>query len=264
MANTNIKLFDENKLNMMSDTEYGEDTQRTGGVRTGIANSRLQNKFQYQVSLMAYAVAQLMIANGYDAMDSAAVSTFVGNFSNSVVQKVKDKASASEAAAGTNDLKWISAKQLVDVATSIANAAAASVSNTANTALTKANEASAAAATATETANAANESVGAATNTANSALSKANTAISTANAAKSTAETAKSTADAASSAAANANTNANGRIPKLTSGSGNFATIASDGTLSNSGSNSNSFAAKRNYPYVESWDGSTLKLKSWW
>ena len=124
MANTNIKLFDENKSNMMSDIDYGKDTQRANGVQTGLASSQLQNKFQYQMSLMAYAVAQLMIANGYDAMDSAAVSTFVGNFSNSVVQKVKDKASASEAAAGTNDLKWISAKQLVDVATTIANEAA--------------------------------------------------------------------------------------------------------------------------------------------
>ena len=124
MANTNIKLFDENKSNMMSDIDYGKDTQRANGVQTGVASSQLQNKFQYQMSLMAYAVAQLMIANGYDAMDSAAVSTFVGNVSNSVVQKVKDKASASEAEAGTNDLKWISAKQLVDVATSIANKAA--------------------------------------------------------------------------------------------------------------------------------------------
>lgn len=123
MANTNIKLFDENKSNMMSDIDYGKDTQRANGVQTGLASSQLQNKFQYQMSLMAYAVAQLMIANGYDAMDSAAVSTFVGNFSDSVVQKVKDKASASEAAAGTNDLKWVSAKQLVDVATSIANKA---------------------------------------------------------------------------------------------------------------------------------------------
>lgn len=264
MASTNIKLFDENKSNMMSDVDYGANSQRTSGVQTGVASSQLQNKFQYQVSLMAYAVAQLMISNGYDAMDSAAVSTFVGNFSNSVVQKVKDKASASEAAAGTNDLKWISAKQLVDVATSIANAAAASVADTANSALSKANAASTAASSATEAANAASESASTATNTANSALDKANTAISTANDANSTAETAKSTADAASAAAAKANTNANGRIPKLTSGSGNFATIASDGTLSNSGSNANSFAAKRHYPYVESWKDSILKLKSWW
>lgn len=264
MANTNIKLFDESKSNMMSDADYGENTQRTSGVQTGVASSQLQNKFQYQVSLMAYAVAQLMIANGYDAMDSAAVSTFVGNFSNSVVQKVKDKASASEAAAGTNDLKWISAKQLVDVATSIANAAAASVTDTANSALSKANAASTAAASATETANAASESASAASNTATSALDKANTAISTANTAKSTADAAKSTADAASSTAASANTKAEGRIPKLTSGSGNFATIASDGTLSNSGVNSNSFAASRLYPVVSGWDGTSLYLTSWW
>ena len=52
MANTNIKLFDENKSNMMSDIDYGKDTQRANGVQTGVASSQLQNKFQYQMSLM--------------------------------------------------------------------------------------------------------------------------------------------------------------------------------------------------------------------
>ena len=124
MANSNIKLFDENKTNMMADAEYGTNTQRANGVQTGIASSELQNKFQYQMSLMAYAIAQLMLANGKDAMDSAEVTTFVANLSNSVVQKVLDKASDSEASAGQNDSKWISAKQLVAVATSIAGNAA--------------------------------------------------------------------------------------------------------------------------------------------
>lgn len=184
MANSNIKLFDENKTNMMADAEYVENTQRANGVQTGVASSELQNKFQYQMSLMAYAIAQLMLANGKDAMDSAEVTTFVANLSNSVVQKVLDKASDSEAAAGQSDSKWISAKQLVAVATSIANGAASTAAST--------------------------------------------------------------------------------KIPKLTGGAGNFPVIAADGTLSNSGVNSGSFAANRNYPYVSGWDGTNLYLSSWW
>lgn len=107
MASTNIKLFDENKSNMMTDTEYGTNTQRANGVQTGVASSELQNKFQYQVSLVAYAIAQLMMANGLNAVDTDAVSTFVGNLSNSIVQKVLDKASSADMIAGTNNAKWV-------------------------------------------------------------------------------------------------------------------------------------------------------------
>lgn len=107
MASTNIKLFDENKSNMMSDAEYGTNTQRANGVQTGVASSELQNKFQYQVSLVAYAIAQLMMANGLNAVDTDAVSTFVGNLSNSIVQKVLDKASSADMIAGTNNAKWV-------------------------------------------------------------------------------------------------------------------------------------------------------------
>ncbi len=119
MANTNIKLFDENKLNMMSDADYGADTQRSGGVQTGVASSQLQNKFQYQMSLVAYAIAQLMLANGKDALDSAAVSTFVSNLSSSVVQKVLDKATAAEVTAGTNDTHWVTPKNIKSVADAV-------------------------------------------------------------------------------------------------------------------------------------------------
>lgn len=107
MASTNIKLFDENKSNMMSDADYGTNTQRANGVQTGVASSELQNKFQYQMSLVAYAVAQLMMANGRNAVDTDAVATFVGNLSNSIVQKVLDKASSADMIAGTNNAKWV-------------------------------------------------------------------------------------------------------------------------------------------------------------
>ena len=107
MPANNFKLFDENKQNMLSDQEYQASQQRLGGVQAGIASSMLNNKFAYQMSLIAYAVAQMMNANGYDATDALAVSTFVGNLSNSVLQKVIDKATTAEAQAGTNTLKWM-------------------------------------------------------------------------------------------------------------------------------------------------------------
>ena len=108
MASTNFKLFDENKTNMMSDTEYNINTQRLNGVQAGIASSQLQNKTLHQTSLVAYSLAQIMMQNGYDANDSAAVSAFVGNMSNSLLQKVLDKATSAEAQAGTVTNKWIS------------------------------------------------------------------------------------------------------------------------------------------------------------
>nr|DAW17005.1 MAG TPA: hypothetical protein [Caudoviricetes sp.] len=35
MASTNFKLFDENKVNMLSDTEYNTNQQRLNGVQGG-------------------------------------------------------------------------------------------------------------------------------------------------------------------------------------------------------------------------------------
>ena len=107
MASTNFKLFDENKANMMSDTEYNINTQRLNGVQAGIASSKLQNKTLHQTSLVAYSLAQIMIQNGYDANDSVAVSAFAGNMSNSLLQKVLDKATSVEAKNGVNNTKWM-------------------------------------------------------------------------------------------------------------------------------------------------------------
>ena len=108
MASTNFKLFDENKTNMMSDTEYNINTQRLNGVQAGIASSQLQNKTLYQTSLVAYSLAQIMMQNGYDASDSAAFSTFVSNMSGALLQKVMDKATDEEAKTGIITNKWIS------------------------------------------------------------------------------------------------------------------------------------------------------------
>ena len=108
MPTNNFKLFDQNKANLLSDTEYLNATQRLNGVQTGVASSQLQNKFAYQVSLVAYAIAQIMNQNGLDASDTLAVSAFVGNLGGSLLQKVADKASTAEAAAGVLTNKYIS------------------------------------------------------------------------------------------------------------------------------------------------------------
>ena len=107
MASTNFKLFDENKTNMMSDTEYNINTQRLNGVQSGIASSQLQNKTLYQTSLMSYALAQLMNQNGIDSNDTAAVSAFVNGLSDTLVQKVLDKATEQMAIAGTDNSHYM-------------------------------------------------------------------------------------------------------------------------------------------------------------
>lgn len=80
MPTNNFKLFDENKANILTDSDYEQNTQRLNGVQTGIASSQLQNKTLYQTTLMAYAMAQMMNAQGFDASDSLAVSAFVSNY----------------------------------------------------------------------------------------------------------------------------------------------------------------------------------------
>lgn len=108
MPTNNFKLFDQNKVNLLSDSEYANATQRLNGVQTGVASSQLNNKFAYQVSLVAYAIAQIMNQNGLDASDTLSVSTFVGNLGGSLLQKVADKASTAEAVAGVVANKYIS------------------------------------------------------------------------------------------------------------------------------------------------------------
>ena len=111
MPSNNFKIFDENKQNILSDEEYNTNTQRTNGVQAGIASSKLNNKFSYQVSLMAYALSQLMIENGIDALDSAEVNTFVDNLGSALLQKVVDKANKVLAEAGEDDTKWMTPLQ---------------------------------------------------------------------------------------------------------------------------------------------------------
>ena len=108
MASSNIKLFDENKGNMLTDTEFNISNQRMNGLQTGIASSQLQNKAMYQASLVAYAIAQVMMQNGLNANDTDAVSAFVANLSGTMLQKVYDIATTEEAQAGVATGKWMS------------------------------------------------------------------------------------------------------------------------------------------------------------
>ena len=120
MPKNNFKLFDENKSNMMTDADYNTNNQRLNGVQSGVASSQLQNKTLYQTALMCYALAQIMAANGYDANDADAVSTFINNMSRTMVQKVVDKASAADV---VNQVagKWIDAKQLGELKENVAD-----------------------------------------------------------------------------------------------------------------------------------------------
>lgn len=112
MAVNNIKIFDQNKANMLTDEAYSSNVQRINGVQQGIASSQLQNKTLYQVSLVAYAIGQMMQANGLDANDADTVSIFANNMSQTIMQKVLDKANSDEAIAGTNNTKFITPSTL--------------------------------------------------------------------------------------------------------------------------------------------------------
>ena len=107
MATNNIKIFDENKSNMLSNEAYGVNSQRLNGVQQGIASSQLQNKTLYQVSLVAYAIGQMMQANGFDANDELAVSAFCDNMSKSIMQKTLDLVSADDVTSFEDTKKYI-------------------------------------------------------------------------------------------------------------------------------------------------------------
>lgn len=88
MPSSNILLFDQSKSNMLSDSDYSSNSQRASGLQAGIASSRLQNKFQYQVSLMAYALAQFMVAMGQDCLDTISPSSLPSNLEIAIRTKV--------------------------------------------------------------------------------------------------------------------------------------------------------------------------------
>lgn len=88
MAKSNFKVFAEGvaPANIQSDNEYETDTQRVSGVVPGIAVPSLHNKIYKQATIMAAAIAQVIVQAGFDAMDDDYTSlvsnlrkTFVGS-----------------------------------------------------------------------------------------------------------------------------------------------------------------------------------------
>lgn len=74
MATHNFQIFDESMSDTMTDIDYQSDSQRTNGVIPGVANPLLHNKLYRQCSVMAYAIAQTIVARGYNADDSDPVA----------------------------------------------------------------------------------------------------------------------------------------------------------------------------------------------
>lgn len=71
MAKSNFKVFAEGvaPANIQSDNEYETDSQRVSGVVPGIAVPSLHNKIYKQATIMAAAMAQVIVQAGLDAMD---------------------------------------------------------------------------------------------------------------------------------------------------------------------------------------------------
>lgn len=107
MAKNNFLIFDENIVNMMSQSDYQTSLSRQSGVGTGIADSMLENKKSYQASLMAHALGELIASRGYDADDTSPVE-LVNNLVNSVTDIVAPEIGDYLYTARTiNDPKWI-------------------------------------------------------------------------------------------------------------------------------------------------------------
>lgn len=72
MAESNFLLFNEanNETRTYNDSEYLNATQRQTGVVPGMALSRMHNKMYYQWSAMCKAIADGLVAAGYDCKDS--------------------------------------------------------------------------------------------------------------------------------------------------------------------------------------------------
>lgn len=88
MAKSNFRVFAEGvtPANIQSDNEYETDSQRVSGVVPGIAVPSLHNKIYKQATIMAAAIAQVIVQAGFDAMDddytglvSNLRKTFVGS-----------------------------------------------------------------------------------------------------------------------------------------------------------------------------------------
>ncbi len=70
MATQNFLIFDESLTDIDTDMEYQAESQRINGVTPGLASPKLHNKLYRQCSVMAYAIASVLAARGFDAKDN--------------------------------------------------------------------------------------------------------------------------------------------------------------------------------------------------
>lgn len=70
MATQNFQIFDESLTDIDTDLEYQAEAQRINGVTPGLASPKLHNKLYRQCSVMAYAMASVLAARGFNANDS--------------------------------------------------------------------------------------------------------------------------------------------------------------------------------------------------
>lgn len=70
MATQNFQIFDESLTDVDTDMEYQAESQRINGVTPGLASPKLHNKLYRQCSVMAYAIASVLAARGFDAKDN--------------------------------------------------------------------------------------------------------------------------------------------------------------------------------------------------
>lgn len=70
MATQNFLIFDESLTDVDTDMEYQAESQRINGVTPGLASPKLHNKLYRQCSVMAYAIASVLAARGFDAKDN--------------------------------------------------------------------------------------------------------------------------------------------------------------------------------------------------
>ena len=95
MSTTNFKIFDEGMLNLMSDADYADAIQRLRGVAPGLAVPTLHNKLFLQTSIMCKALADFIVSQGYDALDTN-VSVLLTALNNAIIKVAQDNVIAGK------------------------------------------------------------------------------------------------------------------------------------------------------------------------
>jgi len=93
MATTNIQIFNKNQNNALPDNEYNNCTEKNNGFLGVLARANVFNKFCYQTSLVARAIADFMVNKGFDAKDSV-VNTFTTNFEKAIISVISNEINA--------------------------------------------------------------------------------------------------------------------------------------------------------------------------